>query len=532
MIILVKYIIVTGGVVSSIGKGITAASIGRILRSYGLKVAAIKIDPYLNWDSGTLNPYQHGEVFVTEDGMETDLDLGHYERFLDVDLPGESNITTGKVYLSVIEKERKGKYLGSCVQIIPHITDEIKSMIRRIASKSGAEVVIVEVGGTVGDIEGQPFLEALRQLRNEEGYQNVMFIHVTYVPYLKAAGEFKTKPTQHSTKELRSTGLTPDMIICRSETPITSPIKKKIAHFCDVEKEAVINAPDVQSIYEVPLVLDKQNVGEYIIDRINLKVKGDGDLSEWAKIVESLKIKKPTIKVGIVGKYVELEDSYMSIREALRHAAAHLHNRVEIGWISTNESIDKEKLKGFDAILIPGGFGKRGIESKIYAAKYAREEKVPIFGICLGMQCMVIEFARANGLEGAHSTEFNKETPHPVIDMMEEQKKIKKMGGTMRLGAYKCKLRPGTIAHRAYNKDLISERHRHRYELNNEYREKLEKEGLIVAGTTPDNFLVEIIELEDHPWYLGCQFHPEFKSRPNRPHPLFVSFLEAAIKNK
>ncbi|KUK00545.1 MAG: CTP synthase, partial [Methanobacteriaceae archaeon 41_258] len=371
MITLAKYIIVTGGVVSSIGKGITAASIGRILRSYGLKVAAIKIDPYLNWDSGTLNPYQHGEVFVTEDGMETDLDLGHYERFLDVNLPGESNITTGKVYLSVIEKERAGKYLGSCVQIIPHITDEIKSMIRKIASKSGAEVVIVEVGGTVGDIEGQPFLEALRQLRNEEGYHNVMFIHVTYVPYLKAAGEFKTKPTQHSTKELRSTGLAPDMIICRSETPITSSIKKKIAHFCDVEKKAVINAPDVQSIYEVPLVLNKQKVGEYITERINLKVKGDGDLSEWAKIVKSLKIKKPIVKVGIVGKYVELEDSYMSIREALRHAAAHLGVRVDIGWISAHKNLNREKLGRFDAILIPGGFGERGIDGKIYAAKYA-----------------------------------------------------------------------------------------------------------------------------------------------------------------
>jgi len=531
LITLAKYIIVTGGVVSSIGKGITAASIGRILRSYGLKVAAIKIDPYLNWDSGTLNPYQHGEVFVTEDGMETDLDLGHYERFLDVNLPGESNITTGKVYLSVIEKERAGKYLGSCVQIIPHITDEIKSMIRKIASKSGAEVVIVEVGGTVGDIEGQPFLEALRQLRNEEGYHNVMFIHVTYVPYLKAAGEFKTKPTQHSTKELRSTGLAPDMIICRSETPITSSIKKKIAHFCDVEKKAVINAPDVQSIYEVPLVLNKQKVGEYITERINLKVKGDGDLSEWAKIVKSLKIKKPIVKVGIVGKYVELEDSYMSIREALRHAAAHLGVRVDIGWISAHKNLNREKLGRFDAILIPGGFGERGIDGKIYAAKYAREEKVPIFGICLGMQCMVIEFARHKGLEGAHSTEFDNKTPYPVIDMMEEQKKIKKMGGTMRLGAYKCKLRPGTIAHKAYKKDFISERHRHRYELNNEYRDRLEKDGLVIAGTTPDNFLVEIIELEDHPWYLGCQFHPEFKSRPNKPHPLFVSFLEAAIRN-
>ncbi len=532
MIILAKYIIVTGGVVSSIGKGITAASIGRILRSFGSTVTAIKIDPYLNWDSGTLNPYQHGEVFVTEDGMETDLDIGHYERFLDVNLPGESNITTGKVYLSVIEKERSGEYLGSCVQIIPHITDEIKSMIRTIASKSGADVIIIEVGGTVGDIEGQPFFEALRQLRNEEGHENVMFVHVTYVPYLKAAKEFKTKPTQHSTKELRSTGITPDMIVCRSEMPIHSPIKEKIAHFCDVKKEAVINAPDVQSIYEVPLVLNRQNVGDYIINRINLDVKGDGDLSEWAEIVNSLKIEEPVVKVGIVGKYVELEDSYMSIREALRHAAANLRVKVKIGWISSDDNIDEEKLEEFDAILIPGGFGERGIAGKLYTVRYAREEKIPLFGICLGMQCMVIEFARYQGLEGAHSTEFDKNTPYPVIDMMEEQKKIKEMGGTMRLGAYKCKLRPGTITHQAYKKDIISERHRHRYELNNEYRDQLENEGLIIAGTTPDNFLVEIIELEDHPWFIGCQFHPEFKSRPNRAHPLFVSFLEAAIKKR
>ncbi|MCQ8905638.1 MAG: CTP synthase (glutamine hydrolyzing) [Methanothermobacter sp.] len=525
-----KYIVVTGGVVSSIGKGITAASIGRILRSYGLSVTAIKIDPYLNWDSGTLNPYQHGEVFVTDDGMETDLDLGHYERFLDSDLPGEANITTGKVYMSVIEKERSGEYLGSCVQIIPHITDEIKSMIRRIADRSRADVVLVEVGGTVGDIEGQPFLEALRQLRNEEGHENVMFVHVTYVPYLRAAGEFKTKPTQHSTKELRSTGINPDMIICRSEMPIDSSLKKKIAHFCDVEEEAVVNAPDASSIYEVPLVLDSENVGEYIVRRIELDVDGGADLSEWAGIVESLMVEEPVVTVGIVGKYVELEDSYISIREALKHAAAHLRVRVDIEWISADDAVNEEDLSRLDSILIPGGFGERGIAGKLEAVRFALENRVPVFGICLGMQCMVIEFARMKGMEGANSTEFDPETPYPVIDMMEEQKRIKNMGGTMRLGSYQCRIMKGTLAHEAYGTELVSERHRHRFELNNEFRGELEEKGLIISGTSPDNFLVEMVEIEDHPWFLGCQFHPEFRSRPNRAHPLFVSFLRAALE--
>ncbi|MGJ7027858.1 MULTISPECIES: glutamine hydrolyzing CTP synthase [Methanothermobacter] len=532
MVHLAKYIIVTGGVVSSIGKGITAASIGRILRSYGLSVTAIKIDPYLNFDSGTLNPYQHGEVFVTDDGMETDLDLGHYERFLDSDLPGDANITTGKVYLSVIKKERSGDYLGSCVQIIPHITDEIKAMIRKIAERSGADVVLVEVGGTVGDIEGQPFLEALRQLRNEEGHENVMFVHVTYVPYLRAAGEFKTKPTQHSTKELRSTGINPDMIICRSEMPIDSSLKRKIAHFCDVEEEAVINAPDASSIYEVPLVLDRENVGDYIVRRIELDVEGEPDLEGWARIVESLKIEKPEVSVGIVGKYVELEDSYISIREALKHAAAQLGVKVHIEWISADDAVSEDELAGLDSILIPGGFGERGISGKLDAVRFAIEREVPIFGICLGMQCMVIEFARLHGMEGANSTEFDADTHYPVIDMMEEQKRIKNMGGTMRLGSYKCRIRDGTLANEAYGTELVSERHRHRFELNNEFRDELEEKGLVISGTSPDDFLVEIIELKDHPWFLGCQFHPEFKSRPNRAHPLFVSFLRAAMENK
>lgn len=530
MISLSKYIVVTGGVVSSIGKGITSASIGRILRSYGVDVTAIKIDPYLNWDSGTLNPYQHGEVFVTEDGMETDLDLGHYERFLDVNLSGKSNITTGKVYSSVIDHERKGDYLGSCVQIIPHITNKIKDMIRKIANESHAEVVLVEVGGTVGDIESQPFLEALRQLRNEEGHDNVMVVHVTYVPYLKAAGEFKTKPTQHSTKELRSTGIIPDMIICRSELPMDQPLKNKISHFCDVEREAVINTPDVHSIYEVPLILNQEHVGEYVINRIKLET-GKQDLEEWKKVVNALQQDEYQVNVGIIGKYVELEDAYMSIRESLKHAAAHVGIKVNIEWIQAENKINEEKISHLDSILIPGGFGERGISGKLEAVRYSLQHQVPLFGICLGMQCMVIEFARLNGLDDAHSTEFNPETPYPVIDLMEEQKKIKNIGGTMRLGSYPCQLKEGTMAKDAYGEKEVSERHRHRYELNNDYREILQEKGLIISGTSHDDFLVEMVELKDHPWFLGCQFHPEFKSRPNKAHPIFVSFLEATLLN-
>ena len=522
---------VTGGVVSSIGKGITAASIGRILRSYGVDVTAIKIDPYLNWDSGTLNPYQHGEVFVTEDGMETDLDLGHYERFLNVNLSGESNITTGKVYSSVINKERKGDYLGSCVQIIPHITDEIKSMIREISSKTQAEVILVEVGGTVGDIESQPFLEALRQLRNEEGQDNVMFVHVTYVPYLRAAGEFKTKPTQHSTKELRSTGINPDMIICRSELPIDSHLKDKIAHFCDVERKAVINAPDVHSIYEVPIILNRENMGDYILNRLKMEAHKP-DLYEWSQIVESLKLDGTRVKVGIIGKYVELEDAYISIREALKHAAAELGVKVDIEYIRAEDTLNMDKIRKFNALLIPGGFGERGITGKLDAVRYSIEEEIPLFGICLGMQCMVIEYARLHGWEDANSTEFESNAKNPVIDIMLEQENIENMGGSMRLGAYPCKISKDTIAYNAYKEDLVSERHRHRFEFNNEYRKSLEDEGLVISGVSPDNVLVEMVEIKDHPWFLGCQFHPEFKSRPNNAHPIFVSFIKAAIDNK
>ena len=528
-IFLTKYIIITGGVVSSIGKGITSASMGRILRSYGLKVSAIKIDPYLNWDSGTLNPYQHGEVFVTHDGMETDLDLGHYERFLDVELDGLANITTGKVYESVIAKEREGGYLGECVQVIPHITNRIKEMIRENSESADYDVVLVELGGTVGDIESQPFLEALRQLRNEEGRENVMFVHVTFIPYLNAAGEFKTKPTQHSTKELRSVGINPDVIVCRSQEPIDDALRGKIAHFCDVDYEAVVNTPDAGTIYEVPLVLEEHNIGEFIVKRIGLDIEPDSSkLDEWRDIVKSLKITEPVVNIGIVGKYVELEDSYISIRESLLHAAASIGVKANIKFLSSDvEELDQDAMNELHGILIPGGFGERGFEGKLDAVEYAIENNVPLFGICLGMQCMVTQFARINGYPGANSSEFDDNLEYPVIDMMEEQKKIKNMGGTMRLGSYDCKIVEGTKTFDAYGELNIEERHRHRYEFNNDYRQDLQEKGLIISGTSPDDFLVEIVELPNHPWAIGCQFHPEFKSRPNRPHPLFKSFLEA-----
>ncbi|MBQ6350325.1 MAG: CTP synthase [Methanobrevibacter sp.] len=528
-IFLTKYIIITGGVVSSIGKGITSASMGRILRSYGLKVSAIKIDPYLNWDSGTLNPYQHGEVFVTHDGMETDLDLGHYERFLDVELDGLANITTGKVYESVIAKEREGGYLGECVQVIPHITNRIKEMIRENSESADYDVVLVELGGTVGDIESQPFLEALRQLRNEEGRENVMFVHVTFIPYLNAAGEFKTKPTQHSTKELRSVGINPDVIVCRSQEHIDDALLAKVAHFCDVDRTAVVNTPDAGTIYEVPLVLEDNNIGELIVKRIGLDIDSDSSkLDEWRKIVDSLRITDPVVTIGIIGKYVELEDSYISIRESLLHAAANIGVKANIKFLSSDvESLDEDELKELDGILIPGGFGERGFEGKLDAIDYAIENNVPLFGICLGMQSMVTQFARRNGYQNANSSEFDDDLEFPVIDMMEEQKKIKNMGGTMRLGSYDCKIIKGTKTYDAYGEIDIEERHRHRYEFNNDYRKDLQDKGLIISGTSPDDFLVEIIELPNHPWAIGCQFHPEFKSRPNRPHPLFKSFLEA-----
>ena len=482
-------------------------------------------------------------MFVTYDGMETDLDLGHYERFLDVELPGMSNITTGKVYSSVINKERNGDFLGACVQIIPHITDEIKEMIRTTAALNDNDVVLVELGGTVGDIESQPFLEALRQLRNEEGHDNVMFVHVTFVPYLQAAGEFKTKPTQHSTKELRSMGINPDMIVLRSQEPVSDELKAKIAHFCDVAPEAVVNTPDAPSIYEVPLVLARENAAQLVSDRIKLGIdaeKDDNTLDEWKVVVDSLKIQDPVVTIGIVGKYVELEDAYISIRESLHHAAAANGLKLDLQYLSSEVDVEdsdalaefEKELAGYDGILIPGGFGERGVEGKLHAVDYAIDNEVPIFGICLGMQSMVIQFARRMGMEGANSTEFDKETKYPVIDLMEKQKEIKKMGGTMRLGAYDCRIIEGTNTAEAYQESEIQERHRHRFEFNNEYRDELTENGLVISGTTPDDFLVEIVELPDHPWFIGCQFHPEFKSRPNNARPLFASFVKAAFDNK
>ncbi len=502
---------------------------GRILRSYGLKVSAIKIDPYLNWDSGTLNPYQHGEVYVTHDGMETDLDLGHYERFLDVELDGLANITTGKVYESVIAKEREGGYLGECVQVIPHITNRIKEMIRENSESDDYDVVLVELGGTVGDIESQPFLEALRQLRNEEGRENVMFVHVTFIPYLNAAGEFKTKPTQHSTKELRSVGINPDVIVCRSQEPIDDGLRGKIAHFCDVDFEAVVNTPDAGTIYEVPLVLEEHDMGKFIVNRIGLDIEPDSSkLDEWREVVKSLKITEPVVNIGIIGKYVELEDSYISIRESLLHAAASIGVKANIKFLSSDvDELDLDVMKELDGILIPGGFGERGFEGKLDAVEYAIENNVPLFGICLGMQCMVTQFARMNGYPGANSSEFDDNLEFPVIDMMEEQKKIKNMGGTMRLGSYDCKIVEGTKTFDSYGEVDIEERHRHRYEFNNDYRDDLQEKGLIISGTSPDDFLVEIVELPHHPWAIGCQLHPEFQSTTNTPPPLFKSLLEA-----
>lgn len=472
-------------------------------------------------------------MFVTHDGMETDLDLGHYERYLDVELPGISNITTGKVYESVIAKERAGDFLGACVQVIPHITDEIKEMIKMTADKDNYDVVLIELGGTVGDIESQPFLEALRQLRNDVGSKNVMFVHVTFIPYLNAAGEFKTKPTQHSTKELRSVGINPDIIVCRSQEPIDDDLKAKIAHFCDVDKDAVVNTPDAGTIYEVPLVLEENNIGKIVVDRIGLDIEPDSSkLDAWREIVESLKIQDPVVRIGIVGKYVELEDAYISIRESLLHAAASIGVKLEIDYISSDvEQLDPDVMKALDGILIPGGFGERGVEGKLLAVDYAIENNIPLFGICLGMQSMVIQFARRNGYPEANSSEFDKENEHPVIDMMEEQKKIKNMGGTMRLGSYDCKVVEGTKTFDAYGEIDIEERHRHRFEFNNDYRQDLQEKGIIISGTSPDDFLVEIVELPDHPWAVGCQFHPEFKSRPNRPHPLFKSFVEASYEH-
>ncbi|MCR2045177.1 CTP synthase [Anaerosalibacter massiliensis] len=526
-----KYIFVTGGVVSSLGKGITAASLGQLLKSRGLKVTIQKFDPYINVDPGTMSPYQHGEVFVTDDGGETDLDLGHYERFIDINLSKNSNVTAGKVYWSVLNKERKGEYEGRTVQVIPHITNEIKERMMRTEKEKEVDVVITEIGGTVGDIEGLPFLEAIRQFKNDIGRENVMYIHVTLVPYLLKAGELKTKPTQHSVKELRSIGIQPDVLICRTEKPISQGMKDKIALFCDLEPSEVIQNLDANTLYEVPLMLEEEGLPQLVIDHLNLKCN-DLDLTEWKSIVEKSKKLEGKVTIALVGKYVELRDAYLSVAESLVHAGIANNTDVDIKWIHSEELNDNnsdEILKGVDGILVPGGFGHRGIDGKISAAKYARENNIPYLGICLGMQMAIVDFARnVLGLKEAHSAELDENTPYPVIDLMPEQKDIDVMGGTMRLGLYPCKLKENTKVYAAYDEELIYERHRHRYEFNNEFRDKLIEKGMVISGVSPDERLVESIELEDHPWFVAVQFHPEFKSRPTKPHPLFKSFVQAA----
>lgn len=528
-----KYIFVTGGVVSSLGKGITAASLGQLLKARGLKVEMQKFDPYINKDPGTMSPYQHGEVYVTDDGAEADLDLGHYERFVDINLSKNSNITTGKVYWSVISKERKGEYLGATVQVIPHITNEIKGRAYRVANETNADVVITEIGGTVGDIESLPFLEAIRQIKYDVGSENVMYVHVTLVPYLGKAGELKTKPTQHSVKDLREIGIQPDLIICRTEHEISDEMKDKIALFCNLEAGNVIENRDADTLYEVPLVLEEQGLAIKVCKRLGLECK-EPNLAEWKRIVEVEKTAKKRVKIALVGKYVELRDAYLSVAEALKHAGIANEAIVDIDWIHsadvTKENV-KEVLGDADGILVPGGFGSRGIEGKINAIQYARENKIPFLGVCLGMQLVVIEFARnVLGLKDAHSSELMPETTNPVIDLMLEQHDIEDMGGTMRLGVYPCKVKDDSKALEAYGEALIYERHRHRYEFNNHYRDQVEAAGLSISGVSPDDKLVEIVELKDHPWFVAGQFHPEFKSRPTRSHPLFREFVKASMK--
>ena len=530
-----KYIFVTGGVVSSLGKGITAASLGRLLKSRGIKVTIQKFDPYINIDPGTMSPYQHGEVFVTDDGAETDLDLGHYERFIDISLSKASNITTGKIYWSVLNKERRGDYLGSTVQVIPHITNEIKQRVYDVAAADGADVVITEIGGTVGDIESQPFLEAIRQVKKEVGKNDALYIHVTLVPYISAAGELKTKPTQHSVKELRSIGIQPDILVCRSEKEISADMKKKLALFCDVDVEAVIENKTASTIYEVPLIMQKEGLDKIVLQKMNMDYS-PANMEEWERMVYKIKNPKQRIKIAVVGKYVELPDAYISVTEALHHAGISNETDVKITWVNAekienNEVELDEAFAGCRGILVPGGFGDRGVEGKITAIRYAREHKIPFLGLCLGMQCSVIEYARnVCGMENAHSTEFNKETPYPVIDLMQSQLNVEDKGGTMRLGAYPCKLTEGSHAAAAYGQAQIEERHRHRYEFNNKFRQILQDKGMVIAGTLPDDSLVEIVEVKDHPWFVASQFHPELKSRPNRPHPLFRDFVNAALK--
>ncbi|TYR75313.1 CTP synthase [Rossellomorea vietnamensis] len=529
-----KYIFVTGGVVSSLGKGITAASLGRLLKNRGLKVTTQKFDPYINVDPGTMSPYQHGEVFVTDDGAETDLDLGHYERFIDINLNKYSSVTTGKIYSTVLKKERRGDYLGGTVQVIPHITNEIKERVFRAGNETNADIVITEIGGTVGDIESLPFLEAIRQIKNDVGRDNVMYIHCTLVPYIKAAGEMKTKPTQHSVKELRSLGIQPNVIVVRTEMPMTQDMKDKIALFCDIDERAVIEAMDADTLYAVPIALQEQKLDQLTCDHLKLDC-GEADMTEWNELLHRVRNLSKKTRIALVGKYVELQDAYISVVEALKHAGYNFDTDVEVKWLNS-ELVDSENvaelMSDVDGILVPGGFGDRGVEGKITVTKYARENKVPFLGICLGMQLASVEYARnVLGYETAHSAELNAETPYPIIDLLPEQKDIEDLGGTLRLGLYPCKLIPGTKAYEAYAGEVVYERHRHRYEFNNHFREEMEKAGFIFSGTSPDGRLVEIIELADHPWFVASQFHPEFTSRPTRPQPLFRDFINAALEN-
>jgi CTP synthase len=526
-----RFVFVTGGVVSSLGKGITAASIGTILKARGLTIVMQKLDPYLNVDPGTMSPYQHGEVFVTDDGAETDLDLGHYERFVDISLSKASNVTTGKIYASVIAKERRGDYLGATVQVIPHITNEIKERVRRVAedAEPRPDVVIVEVGGTVGDIESLPFLEAIRQLKNDVGRRNVCYVHLTLVPFIAASEEFKSKPTQHSVNTLRSIGIQPDVIVARSEQPIHQGLKDKIALFADVETRAVINVPDVRTIYQVPLLLEESGLGDFILEQLDVAA-APPDLVEWSALVARMETPRPSVRVAVVGKYVQMPDAYMSVIEALRHAGVAHGVDVQLVWINA-EDLEGEvvsALDGVDGIVVPGGFGHRGIEGKLAACRHARHQGIPFLGLCLGMQCAVIDLAReVLGSEDANSTEFNAFTAHPVIDLLPEQRDIEDKGGTMRLGVYPCRLILGTLAASAYGEAVVYERHRHRFEFNNHYREPLQRAGMVVSGVSPNGRLVEIIELRDHPFFVASQFHPEFRSRPSDPHPLFGDFVGA-----
>lgn len=530
-----KYIFVTGGVVSSLGKGITAASLGRLLKNRGLSVYVQKFDPYINLDPGTMSPYQHGEVFVTDDGAETDLDLGHYERFIDINLSKYSNVTTGKVYSTVLRKERRGDYQGGTVQVIPHITNEIKERILRAGHETNSDVVITEIGGTVGDIESLPFLEAIRQIKGDLGRDNVMYIHCTLVPYIKAAGELKTKPTQHSVKELRSLGIQPNIIVARTEVPISQDMKDKIALFCDIDAQSVIECEDADTLYSIPLALQAQHMDQIVCDHLKLTC-GEADMEDWKLLVEKVTNLKKVVKIGLVGKYVELQDAYISVVEALKHAGYNFDADIDIKWINSEE-VNKENvaewLSDVDGILVPGGFGDRGIEGKISAIEYARVNQKPFFGICLGMQLASVEYARnVLGLDQAHTAEIDLETPDPIIDLLPEQKDVEDLGGTLRLGLYPCKLEEGTKAYEAYADEVVYERHRHRYEFNNHYRQAMEEAGFVFSGTSPDGRLVEIVELKDHPWFVACQFHPEFISRPNRPQPLFRDFVEMSLKMK